>query len=211
MAYDFKKEEKALYNPKAEPSLLTVPPMRFLAVEGKGNPNDPEGAYSEAVQTLYTLSYTIKMSKMGEAELPGFFDYTVPPLEGLWWMEGGAPGVDFQNKAGFCWIAMIRQPDFVTEEVLDWAKAEAKRKKGADCGKGKLMIYDEGLCVQCMHIGAYDDEPATVAAMDAFLAENGYENDMENGRRHHEIYLGNPRTTEVSKRKTILRHPVRKK
>jgi len=210
LAYDFKKEDKALYNPKTEPSLVTVPPMLFLAVEGKGDPNEPDGAYSAAVQALYTLSYTIKMSKMGAKVIPGYFDYTVAPLEGLWWMEDGGSGLDLQNKAGFRWIAMIRQPDFVTEEILDWAKSEAGRKKGIDCGAAKLTTYDEGLCVQCMHLGAYDDEPATVAKMDAFLAESGYANDMGGGRTHHELYLSNPRATEISKWKTILRHPVKK-
>lgn len=210
MAYDFKKEEKALYHPKTEPSLVTVPPMLFLAVEGRGDPNEPGGAYFAAVQTLYALSYTIKMSKMGAREIPGFFDYTVAPLEGLWWMEDGRPGVDYQNKAGFCWISMIRQPDFVTEEVLDWAKAEAKRKKGVDCAAARLMTYDEGLCVQCLHIGAYDDEPATGAKMDAFLAQNGCGNDIGEVRKHHEIYFSNPRTAETDKWKTILRHPIKK-
>ena len=206
--YDFTKEEKALYQPKTEPSIIDVPEMVFIAVDGRGDPNEEGGDYSEAISLLYALSYTIKMSDKGKHALAGFFAYRVPPLEGLWQMAGGQPGVDYQNKAGFEWTSMIRQPDFVGEDAFAWACAEVKRKKGIDPSRARLFRYHEGLCVQCMHIGPYDEEPATVARMDLYVEQNGYRNDMGLVRRHHEIYLGDPRRTAPEKRKTILRHPV---
>ena len=206
--YDFTKEEKALYQPRTVPSLIDVPEMVFLAVDGAGNPNEESGAYADAVSLLYALSYTFKMSDKGGHAIGGFFAYRVPPLEGLWQMAGGQPGVDYQNKAGFEWTSMIRQPAFVDEGVLDWAREQVRRKKGMDASGARLFRYHEGLCVQCMHIGAYDDEPATVAKMDEFLAQNGYRNDMGEARKHHEIYLGDPRKSAPEKHRTILRHPV---
>jgi len=208
LAYDFKKEDKALYNPKTEPSLVTVPPMLFLAVEGKGDPNEPDGAYSAAVQILYTLSYTVKMSQRSGTALPGFYPYRVGPLEGLWWMADGRPGVDSSNKAAFCWTALIRQPEFVDDAVLVWARGEALRKKRLDTSAAYRLEWAEGLCVQCMHIGSYDDEPATVERMHRFLDENGYRPDLSEARRHHEIYLGDPRRSAPEKLRTVLRQPI---
>ena len=208
--YEFVKEEKHLYQPKTVPELIEVPEMTFLAVDGRGNPNETDGAYGKALELLYALSYTIKMSPKGGHAIPGYFEYRVPPLEGLWQMEHGAPGVDYQNKAGFEWTSMIRQPAFVNQDVFDWACAEVLRKKKIDPSLARLFVYSEGLCVQCMHIGAYDDEPTTVERMDRFIAEQGCRNDMGALRKHHEIYLGDPRKTAPDKRKTILRHPVAK-
>lgn len=208
-AFDFKKEYKDLYMPKTQPALITVPPMTFFCVEGEGDPNEPGGAYGKALELLYALSYTVKMSRMGTWAIEGYFPYVVPPLEGLWWMQGGAPGVDYGNKAGFRWISMIRQPDFVTEEVFALASAEVARKKGLDPAPARRWRYEEGLCAQVMHIGTYDDEPATVARMTQFIAENGYVPDLGGPRRHHEIYLGDPRKIAPEARKTVIRHPVK--
>ncbi len=209
--FDFKKEYKELYAPKTEPAKITVPPMIFLMADGEGDPNAVGGAYSNVVGLLYALSYAIKMSKLGKIMPEGYFEYVVPPLEGLWWMKHGAPGVDYNNKAGFCWTSMIRQPEFVTPEVFDRACAEVRRKKGFDPSGARLQILDEGLCVQCMHHGPFDHEPATVAKIEAFLGENGLENDIGETRRHHEIYLGDPRKTTPEKMRTVLRIPVREK
>ncbi|MEN6418786.1 MAG: GyrI-like domain-containing protein [Clostridiaceae bacterium] len=206
--YEFVKQEERLYQPGNVPELIDVPEMVFLAVDGRGNPNEQEGAYAKALELLYALSYTIKMSPKSGHAIQGYFEYRVPPLEGLWQMEHGAPGVDYQNKAGFEWTSMIRQPAFVTQDVFDWASFEVLRKKKIETTPARLFVYREGLCVQCMHIGAYDDEPATVEKMDRFVAEQGYRNDMGKARRHHEIYLGDPRKTAPEKRKTVIRHPV---
>ena len=206
--YEFVKEQKNLYQPSGQPSMIDVPEMTFLAVDGKGNPNEQEGDYARALELLYALSYTIKMSPKCGHVMAGYYEYRVPPLEGLWQMEHGLPGVDYQNKAGFEWTSMIRQPEFVNRDVFEWACAEVLRKKKIAPSAARLFVYQEGLCVQCMHIGAYDDEPATVEKMDRFIAEQGYRNDMGALRRHHEIYLGDPRKTAPEKRKTVLRHPV---
>ena len=211
MAFDFKKEYKDLYLPKTKPELIDVPPMSFIAVAGTGNPNEENGSYAGAMGLLYAFSYTIKMSKMGDHRIDGYYDFVVPPLEGFWW-QPGVEGVDFANKATFHWIAAIRLPDFVTPEEFSWAKEEAARKKGLDTTAAELLTIEEGLCAQIMHLGPYDDEPATVALLDAFIAEQGLENDMsdtEAGRHHHEIYLSDPRRTAPEKLKTVLRHPVR--
>ena len=211
MAFDYKKEYKALYLPKEMPSIVEVPSMQYAAVRGHGDPNEPEGEYGRAVAVLYGISYTIKMSYKGSRKVDGFFEYVVPPLEGFWWMEGGAPGVDYRNKSGFNWISIIRVPEFVTEEVFAWAKEEAQRKKGIDTSLAELITVSEGLCVQCLHIGSYNEEPATVAKMDRYLLEQGYENDISDLRRHHEIYLSDPRKVSPERMKTVIRHPVRPK
>ena len=209
--FDYKKEYKALYLPKEMPSIVEVPSMQYAAVRGHGDPNEPEGEYGRAVAVLYGISYTIKMSYKGSRKVDGFFEYVVPPLEGFWWMEGGAPGVDYRNKSGFNWISIIRVPEFVTEEVFAWAKEEAQRKKRIDTRLAELITVSEGLCVQCLHIGSYNEEPATVAKMDHYRMEQGYENDISDRRRHHEIYLSDPRKVSPERMKTVIRHPVRPK
>lgn len=209
--FDYKKEYKALYLPKEMPSIVEVPSMQYAAVRGHGDPNEPDGEYGRAVAVLYGISYTIKMSYKGSRKVDGFFEYVFPPLEGFWWMEGGAPGVDYRNKSGFNWISIIRVPEFVTEEVFAWAKEEAQRKKGIDTSLAELITVSEGLCVQCLHIGSYNEEPATVAKMDRYLLEQGYENDISDLRRHHEIYLSDPRKVSPERMKTVIRHPVRPK
>ena len=211
MAFDFKKEYKEFYLPKGKPELVTVPPMTYVAVRGAGDPNEEGGAYKEAIGVLYAIAYTIKMSKMGDHVIDGYFDFVVPPLEGFW-RQPGVAGVDYADKAAFRWISAIRLPDFVTPGEFAWSQAEAARKKGLDTSAAELLTIDEGLCVQIMHHGPYDDEPATVALMDAFIAEEGYENDMSDaaaGRHHHEIYLSDARRVAPEKWKTVIRHPVR--
>lgn len=209
MAFDFKKEYKALYQPKNTPSIVDVPETNYIAVRGKGDPNEPGGAYQQALNVLYAVAYTLKMSYKGDHQIEGFYEYVVPPLEGFWQQEG-VEGVDYGNKAAFEWISVLRLPDFITRADFDWAVAEASRKKKLDCSAAEMLTLREGLCVQMMHLGAYDDEPASVAQMDAFLADQGYVSDFSSGRRHHEIYLSDPRKTEPGKRKTVLRHPIRK-
>ncbi|MEA4815066.1 MAG: GyrI-like domain-containing protein [Oscillospiraceae bacterium] len=209
MAFDFKKEYKEFYLPKNKPEIVTVPKANYIAVRGVGDPNEEGGSYKAAVGVLYAVAYTIKMSKMGDHRIEGYFDYVVPPLEGFWWQEG-IDGVDYTNKSLFHWISVIRLPDFVTKADFDWAIAEATRKKKLDCSKAELLTLEEGLCVQIMHLGPFDDEPATVALMDEFLAKNGYENDFSDGRLHHEIYLSDARKVAKEKWKTVVRHPVKK-
>lgn len=206
MAFDFKKEYKELYRPKDKPEIVTVPPANYIAVRGRGNPNEEGGAYQRAVSILYAVAYTIKMSYKGERRMDGFFEYVVPPLEGFWWQDG-VDGVDYSDKSGFHWISVIRLPDFVKKIDFDWAVAAAKKK--LDCSPAEMLSVDEGLCVQIMHHGSYDDEPATVAVMDEFIHANGYENDLGGLRMHHEIYLSDPRKTEISKQKTVIRHPIK--
>lgn len=207
MAFDYKKEYRALYAPTGDPTILTVPKMQFMAVRGVGDPNAENGDYSAAVGLLYALSYTLKMSHKGTRAIEGFFEYVVPPLEGFWWQEG-LQGVDYSNKAGFQWISLIRMPDFVQPDDFAWAKAEATLKKKMDFTSVEWLAYDEGLCVQCLHIGSYDDEPKTVQRMDAFAAEQGYRLDISSSRHHHEIYISDPRKTAPEKCKTIIRHPI---
>lgn len=208
MAFDFKKEYKEFYMPKNKPEILTIPPVNYAAVRGKGNPNEEGGAYQQAISILYAVSYTLKMSYKGEYKIEGFFEYVVPPLEGFW-QQNGINGADYSNKESFCWISVIRLPDFVKKADFDWAVKEASRKKKLDCSSAEFLTVDEGLCVQIMHLGSYDDEPATVALMDEFISANGYENDFEGGRLHHEIYLSDPRKSEPSKWKTVIRHPIK--
>ena len=208
MAFDYKKEYKEFYLPSRTPSIVTVPAMNFLAVRGQGDPNEEDGAYKQALELLYAVAYTIKMSRMGKHHLEGYFDYVVPPLEGLWWQEG-VQGVDYTRKADFRWISLIRLPDFVTEEGFDWAVWEASEKKQRDFSAAEFFSWEEGLCVQCMHIGPYDNEPATVAAMEAYATEQGYASDFSQGRFHHEIYLSDVRRCKPEKLKTVIRHPVK--
>ena len=208
MAFDYKKEYKEFYLPPKAPGIVTVPAMSFLAVRGQGDPNEENGAYKQALDLLYAMAFTIKMSKLGQHRLEGYFDYVVPPLEGLWW-QAGVCGVDYTRKAEFRWISLIRLPEFVTEEAFDWAVREATEKKQRDFSQVEFFPWEEGLCVQCMHIGPYDDEPATVAAMEAFAKEQGYGLDFSQGRFHHEIYLSDARRTRPEKLKTVIRQPVK--
>ena len=210
MAFDFKKEYREFYLPKAKPSIVDVPKMNFVAVHGTGDPNEEGGAYQDALNVLYGVAYTLKMSHKTDRRIEGFFEYVVPPLEGFWWQEG-VRGVDYGDKSSFCWISCIRLPDFVTEEDFDWAIEVATVKKKADFSSARFETIEEGLCVQCMHVGPYDDEPATVALMDVFASENGYELDLSDTRRHHEIYLSDARKVAPDKLKTVIRHPVRKR
>lgn len=209
MSYDYKKQFKELYQPKPVPSVIDVPKMVFIQVDGRGNPNDIDGQYQSAVEMLYALSYTIKMMPKS-GEIPkDYFEYVVPPLEGLWWLDNNED-VDFRDKSKYCWTSMIRQPEFVTEEV--YAKAcevVAKKKPNLDLAKARLTRFTEGLCVQCMHIGSFDNEPATLESMKKFMADNGFTCDLSDTRRHHEIYLSDPRKIDIQKMKTILRYPIK--
>ena len=209
MAFDYKKEYKEFYLPPKTPGIVTVPAMNFLAVRGRGDPNEEGGAYKQALELLYGVAFTIKMSRLGKHRLEGYFNYVVPPLEGLWWQEG-TQGVDDSRKAEFRWISLIRLPEFVTKEVFDWAVREAAEKKQRDFSQVEFFPWEEGLCVQCMHMGPYDDEPATVAAMEGYAREQGYGLDFSQGRFHHEIYLSDVRRTKPEKLKTVIRQPVRR-
>ena len=209
MAFDYKKEYKEFYMPPKRPTIVEVPEMNFLAVRGKGNPNEEGGAYQEAVGLLYAVAYTIKMSYKGEHKIEGFFEYVVPPLEGFWWQEDTA-GVDYGNKDSFQWISVIRLPDFVSRADFDWAVRAASEKKKLDCSKVKFFTYEEGIAVQCMHLGSYDDEPETVRAMSQYAATEGYVIDISEKRYHHEIYLSDPRKCDTARMKTVVRHPVKK-
>lgn len=209
MAFDFKKEYKEYYLPKNKPQIVTVPPMNYIAVRGEGDPNEAGGAYKAAIGVLYAIAYTIKMSKLGDHRIEGYYDFVVPPLEGFWWQDG-VDGFDAMDKSALRWISVIRLPDFVTKADLEWAAAEAAGKKKLDCSAAEFLTIDEGLCVQIMHLGPYDDEPATVAVMDAYLAANGYETDFSGGRLHHEIYLSDARKVAPEKWKTVIRHPIKK-
>lgn len=209
MAFDFKKEYKEFYLPPKKPGIVTVPPMHYIAIRGKGDPNDEKGEYKAGIGLLYAVAFTIRMSYKGEHKIDGFFQYVVPPLEGLWWQKG-TEEMDYAHKEDLQFISMIRLPDFVTREDFDWAVAEASEKKNMDFGNVEFFSYNEGECVQCMHIGSYDDEPKTVAAMNTYMEQEGYELDFTEVRRHHEIYLSDPRRCDVSRLRTVLRHPVRK-
>lgn len=208
MPFDFKKEYKEFYLPKNTPEIVDIPKAKYIAVRGKGDPNEENGAYQQAIGVLYEIAYTLKMSHKSDYKIEGFFEYVVPPLEGFWWQEN-VKGVDYSNKSTFCWISMIRVPDFVKREDFIWAVTTAMKKKKTDCSMAEFLTVEEGLCVQIMHEGAYDDEPATVALMDAFLKENGYSNDMNETRYHHEIYLSDARKVAPEKRKTVIRHPIK--
>ena len=208
MPFDFKKEYKEFYLPKNTPEIVDIPKANYIAIRGKGDPNEENGAYQQAIGVLYAIAYTLKMSHKSDYKIEGFFEYVVPPLEGFWWQEN-VKGVDYSNKSTFCWISVIRVPDFVKREDFIWAVTIAMKKKNTDCSMAEFLTVEEGLCVQIMHEGAYDDEPATVALMDAFLKENGYSNDMNETRYHHEIYLSNARKVAPEKRKAVIRHPIK--
>lgn len=195
--------------PKNEPVIVTVPPMNYVAVRGQGDPNQEGGEYQAAISLLYGIAFTIKMSKKGGRQIAGYFDYVVPPLEGFWWQDGGA-GIDYAHKERFQWISVIRLPDFVTKEDFAWAAAEATKKKKMDFSKAEFLAYDEGQCVQCLHVGAYDDEPGTVAKMHDYMEKHGYALDVTDKRHHHEIYLSDARKVAPEKRKTVIRHPIKK-
>ena len=209
MPFDYKKEYKEFYIPPKQPSIVTVPPMNYLAVRGKGDPNDENGEYKATICLLYGIAFTVKMSKMGTHKIEGYFDYVVPPLEGFWWQDG-VKGIDYQHKETLNFISLIRLPDFVTKDDFDWAVAEATRKKKTDFSSVEFLTYNEGECVQCMHIGPYDNEPQTVAAMHEFAKQNGYVLDISDTRYHHEIYLSDPRKCDICKLRTVVRHPIKK-
>ena len=209
MTFDFKKEYKEFYMPKDTPAIVTIPKMNYIAVRGHGDPNEEDGEYKKAIGLLYGIAFTIKMSKKSDHRIEGYFDYVVPPLEGFWWQEG-VDGIEYSHKENFNWISVIRLPDFVTKSEFDWAVAEATAKKKVDFSKAEFFTYDEGLCVQCMHIGPYDDEPATVETMHKYIKAQGYELDISDNRLHHEIYLSDARKVVPEKLNTVIRHPVRK-
>lgn len=208
MAFDYKKVYKEFYLPPKKPQIITVPSMNFIAVRGKGDPNEENGSYKESIGLLYGIAYTIKMSKMGQHKIEGYFDYVVPPLEGFWWQDG-VRGVDYAQKEKFQWISLIRLPEFVTREEFQWAAKEAAEKKKMDFSKVEFFTYEEGLCVQCMHIGPYDNEPQTVEMMRQFIKEQGYMLEFESGRYHHEIYLSDVRRCKPENLKTVIRHPIK--
>lgn len=208
MPFDYKKEYKEFYMPPKKPVIVTVPPMNYIAVRGEGDPNTADGEYKRSIELLYGVAFTIKMSKKSSHHIDGYFDYVVPPLEGLW-RQDGVNGIDYAHKEKFRWISLIRLPDFVTEADVEWAKEEASRKKKADFSKVGFLTYDEGECVQCMHIGSYDDEPATVQLMHEYMEQQGYCLDISDSRLHHEIYLSDARRVTADKLKTVIRHPVK--
>ena len=209
MAFDFKKEYKAFYMPKNRPEIIDVPAANSIAVRGQGNPNIPGGAYQQAIGILYAVAYTLKMSSKAGYQIEGFFEYVVPPLEGFWWQDG-TNAVDYGNKDAFHWISAIRLPDFVTKEHFDWAVKTAAEKKKIDCSAAEFLTVKEGLCVQVMHLGPFDEEPETVAQMEAYLKENGYVTDITGQRLHHEIYMSDARKVPPEKWKTVIRHPIKK-
>ena len=210
MAFDYKKEYKEFYMPKNKPSIVEIPKINYIAVRGKGNPNDEEGEYKKTIGLLYGIAFTIKMSYKGTHKIDGYFEYVVPPLEGFWWQDGRV-GIDYNQKEELNFISIIRLPDFVTKKDFDWAIEEATKKKKQDFSKVEFLTYDEGICVQCMHVGSYNNEPATVELMHKFMEENGYVLDITDKRFHHEIYLSDPRKCNENKLKTVIRHPIKKK
>lgn len=209
MAFDFKKEYKEFYSPKNKPEIVKVPPANYISVKGVGDPNEEGGAYQQAIGVLYAVAYTLKMSYKTDYRIEGFFEYVVPPLEGFWW-QNGICGIDYSDKSTFNWISVIRLPDFVSEEDFKWAVKTAAKKKKIDCSSAEFLTVDEGLCVQIMHTGPFDEEPATVALMDEYIEKNGYVNDFTDKRLHHEIYMSDARKVAPEKWKTVIRHPIRK-
>lgn len=209
MVFDYKKEYKEYYLPKNKPVIIDIPKMNYLAVRGKGDPNQEGGEYQKSIELLYSIAYTIKMSKKSDYQIDGYFDYVVPPLEGFLWQDG-IKGVDYTCKDKFNFISLIRLPDFVDKDDFNWAIKQATQKKKEDYSKVEFFTYDEGLCVQCMHIGPYDDEIKTVNLMHQYLQEQGYQLDINDKRMHHEIYIGDPRRANLAKLKTVIRHPIKK-
>ncbi len=208
MKLDYKKTYKEMYLPKNTPSIISIPRINYIAVRGKGNPNEENSEYKESIGLLYGIIFTIKMSKYTNYQIEDYFDFVVPPLEGLWWQEDRS-GIDYNKKEDFHFLSLIRLPEFVTKDILDWAIQEATIKKKVDFSKVEYFTYEEGLCVQCMHIGSYDDEPSTILLMDKYIQEQGYELDFQT-RFHHEIYLSDPRKTAKDRCKTVIRHPIKK-
>ncbi|MBR1751959.1 MAG: GyrI-like domain-containing protein [Ruminococcus sp.] len=208
MPFDYKKEYKEFYLPTKKPTIVTVPPMNYIAVRGQGDPNIEDGEYKKSIGLLYGIAFTIKMSKKGSRQIEGYFDYVVPPLEGFWWQDG-VQSINYAHKDNFKWVSLIRLPDFVTKADFDWAIEEATRKKKTDFSKVEFLTYDEGLCVQCMHIGSYDDEPATVQLLHEYMEHEGYSLDITESRFHHEIYLSDARKVSPDKLKTVIRHPIK--
>ncbi len=209
MAFDFKKEYKEFYLPKNKPAVVEIPKMNYIAVRGKGDPNAEDSEYKQSIGLLYGVAFTIKMSKMGDHKIDGYFDFVVPPLEGFWKMSDGGE-IDYSHKENFEFVSVIRLPDFVTIKEFEWARKTAAEKKKTDFSKVEFLNVEEGLCVQCMHIGPYDDEPKTVAVMREFLEQNGYRFDISEKRQHHEIYLSDARKTAPEKLKTVIRIPIAK-
>lgn len=209
MAFDYKKEYKEFYLPKSKPSVLTVPKMNYIAVCGKGDPNAEGGEYKRSIVLLYGVAFTVKMSKMGDHRIDRYFDFVVPPLEGFWKQEGIESGIDYSHKDDLEFISVIRLPEFVTKAEFDWAVSEAERKKKTDFSRGEFLTVDEGLCVQCMHIGSYDSEPETTALMHEYMSSRGYSLDLNENRLHHEIYLSDPRKCAPDKLRTVIRHPIK--
>ena len=209
MAFDYKKEYKEFYVPKNKLSIVNIPKMNYISVSGKGNPNEENGEYKKSIELLYSIAFTIKMSYKGDYRIDGYFEYVVPPLEGFWWQDG-IKGMDYSRKDELNFISIIRLPDFVTDKDFEWAIKEATKKKKVDFSKVEILTYEEGLCVQCMHLGSYDDEPITTKLMEDYARENGYIIDITDTRFHHEIYLSDPRRCEISKLKTVIRHPIKK-
>lgn len=209
MAFDYKKEYKEFYMPKNQPVIVDIPKMQYIAVQGVGDPNVEGGEYKNAIGVLYALAYTLKMSYKTDYQIEGFFEYVVPPLEGFWWQEG-ISGFDYKRKEEFHWISVIRVPDFVKEKDFRWAVETVEQKKKIDCSQAQLLTIEEGLCVQMMHLGSFDDEPASVALMDAYIKEQGYVNDINKDRLHHEIYMSDARRVPPEKWKTVIRHPIKK-
>ena len=208
MAVDFKKTQKELYQPGAKPSVIEVPEMVFIMIDGRGDPNTSE-TYQTALEILYGLSYAVKMSKMGGNQPKGYFDFVVPPLEGLWSTDTGEFEIGITEKSAFCWTSMIRMPDFVTMEVFDAVKKSlAKKKPSLDSSIARFALFNEGLCAHVMHTGSYDNEPATIAVLKTFIIDSGYRLDILEKRKHHEIYLSDPRKTSPDKLKTIIRYPI---
>ena len=209
MAFDLKKEFKEYYQPKNKPEIVNIPSINYLAVRGSGDPNDETGDYKKALESLYAVAYTLRMSYKTDYKINGFYEYIVPPLEGFWWQDG-TDGVNYADKTSFNWISVIRLPDFISGKDIEWAVMTATKKKKTDCSQVKFLTVNEGLCVQIMHIGPYDNEPVTVKLMDDYLAQNGYENNLNSERMHHEIYLSDPRKCLPEKMKTVIRHPIQR-
>lgn len=195
--------------PPKTPMLIDVPLMRYIAVRGQGDPNRADGEYRRSIGLLYAIAYTIKMSEKAGHTIDGYFSYVVPPPEGFWWQAGNA-AIDYSRKQDFRFLSVLRLPDFVAADDFAWAIAEATRKKKADFSEVEFFEYAEGLCVQCMHVGSYDAEPQTIDTMRAYAASMGYVADITDTRRHHEIYLSDPRRCVPETCKTVIRIPVRK-